>query len=145
MHSAEDAAERSANLTLSILPRADGTGLQASLTWRREAGGLQLGALDGISPWTALAGRQPDAERQWTTQVRLGFGIVRRGFEGTHAIATPFVELDAGFSDRGGARFGVRHEFGERVRRLVVEWRIEQRSFFSRTENGIVLEALGRF
>ncbi len=145
VHSAEDAAERSANLTFSILPRADGTGLQASLTWRREAGGLQLGALDGISPWTALAGRQPDAERQWTTQVRLGFGMVRRGFEGTHAIATPFAELDAGFSDRGGARFGVRHEFGERVRRLVVEWRIEQRSFFSRTENGIVLEALGRF
>ena len=49
------------------------------------------------------------------------------------------------FSDRRGARFGVRHEFGDRVRSLVVEWRIEQRGFFASTENGIVLEALGRF
>ena len=145
VHSAEDAAERSANLTFSILPRADGTGLQASLTWRREAGGLRLGALDRISPWTALAGRQPDAERQWTAQGRLGYGIARRGFAGTHVIAMPFVELDTGFSDRRGARFGVRHEFGDRVRSLVVEWRIEQRSFFASTENGIVLEAVGRF
>ena len=145
VHSAEDAAERSADLTFSILPRADGTGLQASLTWRREADGLRLGALDGISPWTALAGRQPDAERQWTTQGRLGYGIARRGSAGTHAIAMPFVELDTGVSDRRSARFGVRHEFGDRARRLVVEWRIEQRSFFASTENGIVLEALGRF
>ena len=145
VHSAEDAAERSANLTFSILPRADGTGLQASLTWRQEAGGLRLGALDRISPWTTLAGRQPDAERQWTTQGRLGYGIARRGFAGTHAIVMPFVELDTGFSDRRGARFGVRHEFGDRVRSLVVEWRIEHRSFFASTENGIVLEALGRF
>ena len=145
VHSAEDAAERSANLTFSILPRADGTGLQASLTWRQEAGGLRLDALDRISPWTALAGRQPDAERQWTTQGRLGYGIARRGFAGTHVIVMPFVELDTGFSDRRGARFGVRHEFGDRVRRLVVEWRIEHRSFFASTENGIVLEALGRF
>ena len=145
VHSAEDAAERSANLTFSILPRADGTGLQASLTWRQEAGGLRLGALDRISPWTALAGRQPDAEPQWTAQGRLGYGIARRGFAGTHVIAMPFVELDTGFSDRRGARFGVRYEFGDRVRSLVVEWRIEQRSFFASTENGIVLEAVGRF
>ena len=52
--------------------------------------------------------------------------------------------LDAGHSGRGGARFGVRHEFGERARGLVVEWGIEP-SGFANAGNRILLEALGRF
>lgn len=135
-HSSEDAAERSADLTFSILPRADGTGLQASLTWRQETGGLRLGALDGISPWTAPAAGGPDAERHWIARTRLGYGIARRGSTGTHAIATPLVELDSGHSDRGGGRFGVHHEFGDGERGLVVEWGIERRSFFAGAETG---------
>ena len=139
MHSAEDARERSANLTFSILPKADGTGWRASLAWRRGASDARLAALGGDSPWTAPSGRLPGAELQWIAQSRLGYGIrLRRG------SATPFVELDAGHSGRGGARFGVRHEFGDRVRGLVVEWGIEQRRF-PIAGNRIVLEALGRF
>ena len=145
VHSAEDAAERSANLTFSILPRADGTGLQASLAWRQQASDVRLAALGGISPWNAPAMDLPDAERHWIARSRLGYGIaLRRGSAGTRGIAMPFVELDAARSERGGVRFGVRHEFGDRVRGLVVEWGIEQRSFPS-AENRIVLEALGRF
>ena len=140
VHSAEDAKEHSANLTFSILPKADGTGWQASLAWRRGASDARFAALGGNSPWTAPSGSLPGAETHWIAQSRLGYGIrLPRGY------ATPFVELDAGYSGRGGARFGVRHEFGDRVRGLVVEWSIEQRSFFASTENGIVLEALGRF
>ena len=138
MHSAEDARERSANLTFSILPKADGTGWRASLAWRRGASDARLAALGGDSPWTAPSGRLPGAELQWIAQSRLGYGIgLRRG------SATPFVELDAG-PGRGGARFGVRHEFGDRARGLVVEWGIEQSGFAS-AGNRIVLEALGRF
>ena len=83
--------------------------------------------------------RLPGAELQWIAQSRLGYGIrLRRG------SATPFVELDAGHSGRGGARFGVRHEFGDRGRGLVVEWGIEQSDFAS-AGTRILLEALGRF
>ena len=140
VHSAEDAREHSANLTFSILPKADGTGWQASLAWRRGASDARLDTLGGTAPWIAPAASLPGAKRQWIAQSRLGYGIrLPRGF------AMPFVELDAGHSQYGGARFGVRHEFGNRVRGLVVEWGIEQRSFFASTENGIVLEALGRF
>ena len=136
-HSAEDASERSANLTFSLLPKADGTGWQASLAWRQGAGDSRLDALGGISPWTAPSASLPGAERRWIAESRLGYGIrLQRGF------ATPFVELDAG--QRDGARFGVRHEFGDRARGLVIEWGIEPSSFGS-AGNRILLEALGRF
>ena len=137
VHSAEDAKEQSANLTFSILPKSDGTGWQASLAWRRGESDARFAALGGDSPWTAPSGRLPRAEPKWIAQSRLGYGIrLPRG------SATPFVELNAG--QRGGARFGVRHEFGNRVRGLVVEWGIEQSSFGS-AGNKILLEALGRF
>ena len=139
VHSAEDARERSANLTFSVLPQADGTGWRASLAWRRGAGDARLAALGGISPWTAPSARLPGAKRRWIAESRLGYGIrLPRG------AATPFVELDAGHSRRG-ARFGVRHEFGDRVRGLVVEWGIEQHSVFAGVENRILLEAFGWF
>ena len=139
MHSAEGVSEQSANLTFSLLPKADGTGWQASLAWRRGASDVRLAALGGNSPWSAPAGSLPGAEAHWIAQSRLGYGIrLPRG------SATPFVELDAGHSRRGGARFGVRHEFGDRVRGLVLEWGIEQRRFPT-TENRIIFEALGRF
>ena len=138
VHSAEDAKEHSANLTFSILPKADGTGWQASLAWRRGSGDARLDALGGIAPWTVPSGNLPGAKRDWMAESRLGYGIsLPRG------SATPFVELDAGHS-RGGARFGVRHEFGDRVRGLVVEWGIEPSSFGS-AGSRILLEALGRF
>ena len=106
VHSAEDAKEQSANLTFSILPKADETGWQASLAWRRGASGAGLAALGGFSPWTAPSGsRPPGLSRRWVVESRLGYGIrLPRGF------ATPFVERDARHSGRGGARFGVRHE-----------------------------------
>ena len=139
-HSAEDASEQSANLTFSILPKSDGTGWRASLAWRRGARNAGLDTMNGIAPWTAASGSLPGARRDWIAESRLGYGIaLRRG------SVTPFVELDAGHSGRGGARFGVRHEFGDRVRGLVVEWGIEQHRFFAGVENRIVLEALGRF
>ena len=139
VHSAEDAKEQSANLTFSLLPKADGTGWQASLAWRRGASDARLAALGGTAPWIAPAASLPGAEAHWIAQSRLGYGIrLPRG------SATPFVELDAGHSERGGARFGVRHEFGDRVRGLVLEWGIEQSSLGS-AGSRILLEALGRF
>ena len=139
MHSAEDAKEHSANLAFSILPKADGAGWQASLAWRRGASDARLAALGGISPWTAPSGSLPGVERRWVAESRLGYGIAL-----SRGSATPFVELDAGHSGRGRARFGVRHEFGDRVRGLVVEWGVEPSSFGS-AGGRILLEALGRF
>ena len=139
VHSAEDAKEHSANLTFSLLPKADGTGWQASLAWRRGASDARLDTLGGTAPWIAPAANLPGAKRHWIAQSRLGYGIrLPRGF------ATPFVELDAGHSERGGARFGVRHEFGDRVRGLVLEWGIEPSSL-ANGGSRILLEALGRF
>ena len=138
-HSAEAAREHSANLSFSILPKADGTGWQASLAWRQGAGDARLDTLRDISSWTAPSGSPPGAELRWIAESRLGYGIaLRRG------SATPFVEFDAGHSGRGGARLGARHEFGDRVRGLVVERSIEQSSFGS-SGTRIVFEALGRF
>ena len=139
VHSAEDAAEHSANLTFSILPKADGTGWQASLAWRQGASDIRLDTLGGISPWAAPSGRLPGAKRHWVAESRLGYGIrLQRG------SATPFVELDAGHSRRG-ARFGVRHEFGDRARGLVVEWGVKRRAGVMGMSDGFLVTALGRF
>ena len=138
-HSAEDAAEHSANLTFSLLPKADGTGWRASLAWRRGARNAGLDMMNGIAPWTVPSGNLPGAKRAWTAESRLGYGIML-----PRGTATPFVELDARRSERGGARFGVRHEIGDRVRGLEMEWRIEP-SRFGSAGSRILLEAVGRF
>ena len=138
-HSAEDAAEHSANLTFSLLQKSDGTGWRASLAWRQGVRDAHFDRLGGIAPWSMASGSLPDTKRNWVAESRLGYGIaLRRG------LATPFVELDAGRSRRGGARLGARHEFGDRAQGLVLEWGIEQ----SRLESAgtrILLKVVGRF
>ena len=144
VHSAADVADRSANLTLSVLPKADGTGLQAALAWRRDARDLRLDALGEISPWAARAGGGlPAAGRRWTAAVRLGYGLASRGPAGQGWLATPFLELDAGGLD--GARAGVRHAFGNRARGLVVEWGVAQQVGAMGGTHHFVLVASGRF
>ena len=130
-HSAEGARDQSANVTFSLLPKSNGTGWQASMKWRQGANaGLDM--MNGFTPWTPPSGRLPGAERRWIAESRLGYGVM-----GRRGVATPFVEFDAGRSERVGARFGVRHEFGDHSRGLVVEWSIEQ--------TAVALHALGRF
>ena len=137
-HSAEDASERSANLTFSILPKSDGTGWQASLEWRQGARDARLDAPGGISPWTSSPAGLSGAERRWVAESRLGYGIaLRRG------LATPFLELDAGHSRHGGARFGMRHELGDRLRGLTFEWGVEQDA--GNAGKGIALQVRGWF
>ncbi len=137
-HSAEDARDQSANVTFSLLPKSDGTGWQASMQWRQGGNG-GLGMMNGIASWTPPSARLPGAERRWIAENRLGYGIM-----GRRGIATPFLELDIGHTRPGGARFGVRHDYGNRARGLVVEWGIEPGNSASRG-SGILLEALGRF
>ncbi len=137
-HSAEDARERSANVALSLLPRADGTGWRGSLAWRRGTAAPVLGMAGGIAPWAAPGGVPQAARRGWASRSRLGYGIA-----GARGVATPFVELDAARSGRG-ARVGARHEFGGPAGRLVVEWGVE-RGGLPGGGGRVLLEAVGRF
>ncbi len=137
-HSAEDARERSANVALSLLPRADGTGWRGSLAWRRGSAAPVLGVAGGIAPWAAPGGVPQAARRGWASRSRLGYGIA-----GARGVATPFVELDAARSG-SGARVGARHEFGGPAGRLVVEWGVE-RGGLPGGGGRVLLEAVGRF
>ena len=139
VHSAEDTEDRSANVTFSILPRADGTGWRASLAWRLGMIGPGVDMANDVMPWAAPLSRFPGAQRDWIAESRLGYGIVNR-----RGIATPFLEFDTGPTDRGGARFGMRHQFGDRTRGLTVEWGIEQNRLGG-AKDRILLEAVGRF
>ena len=137
LHSVEDAREQSANVTLSVLPKPDGTGWQASLAWRRGLSDARLDTLSGMAPWTVPTGNLLGVKSNWIAESRLGYGIaLPRG------SATPFVELHAGHSQGSRARFGVRQEYGDRVRGLRFEWGIEQSSLAGRN---VLLEAVGRF
>ena len=138
-HSAEDVREQSANVSLSLLPKVNGTGWGASLSWRLGAGNTRLDSMNGAAPWTAPTGLSPGAEDRWIAESRLGYGIRLRG-----SLATPFVELGAGHFEGVNARFGARHEYGDRIRGMVFEWGIEPGNLASRG-SGILLEASGRF
>ena len=139
VHSAEDASERSASVAFSMLPRSDGTGWQASLAWRQGAVSSRFDMVNSIAPWTAPSARLPTVERRWIAESRLGYGIrLRRSF------ATPFVEFNARHFEDVNARFGVRHEYGDRIRGLVFEWGIEPGNLASQG-SGMLLEASGRF
>ena len=132
LYSADDVEDLAANLALWLLPKADGTGWQGTLSLRRDPGrpGLDLA---GSVPWTGHSGSGlREAPEPWLLGTRLGYGIAwRRG------TAAPFLEFDAGRSAGG-----VRHEFGG----IVVEWRIERLAEDrSRTGNQFVLTADGRF
>ena len=138
VHSAEGAGERSASVAFSMLPRSDGSGWQASLAWRQGAVNARFDMVNSIAPWAAPSARLPGAERRWIAESRLGYGIrLRRSF------ATPFVEFDARL-EGGNARLGVRHEYGDRIRGMVFEWRIEPGNPAGQG-SGILLEASGRF
>ena len=132
LYSADDVEDLAANLALWLLPKADGTGWQGTLSLRRDPGrpGLDL---VGSVPWTGHSGSAlREAPEPWLLGTRLGYGIAwRRG------TAAPFLEFDASRSAGG-----VRHEFGG----IVVEWRIERLAEDrSRTGNQFVLTADGRF
>ena len=135
-HSAEHAAELSANAGLSLLPRTDGTGWQGALTWRRGATSGVDALVNRSATRTLWSGRSSEAKPNGISASRLGYGIaLRRG------MATPFMEFDVGRSDVG-TRFGVLHQFGDHVRGLEVQWRIGRRLGIG---NEISLRAAGRF
>ena len=120
VHAEEDVEDRSADLTLSILPADDGTGLQASLVWRQESAGLRPYSLGGISPWTVRTGGIEDRQGRRVMASRLGYGIATgRGRVDRRGIVVPFLEY-GGTSDRGIGRLGVRHQFDG----LAIEWAI---------------------
>ena len=138
-HAEENVEDRSADLSLSILPADDGTGLRASLVWRQESGGLPH-SLGGLSPWPARAGGIEHRERRWVAATQFGYGIATaRGWADTPGIAVPFVEFGAGNSSGGIGRFGVRHEFDG----LTIEWSIRKSDMVGGGEPQFVLTAAG--
>ena len=128
VHSAEDASEQSANLTFSLLPKADGTGWQASLAWRQGASDARLDVLGGISPWTVPSAGLPDARRRWIAESRLGYGIrLRRGLRdavrGTRCQAFPTRRRAIRRAPRvRRPRAGTRRRVGHRTEQSC-EWR----------------------
>ena len=138
VHSAEDATEQGANVSFSMLPKPDGTGWRASLSWRLGGSNPRFGTMDGIAPWTVPSAIPNGSERRWMAESRLGYG-----FKLGRGLATPFVDFDAGHSERATARFGVRHEYGDQTRGLMFEWGVEQG--LANAGSGIVVELHSRF
>ena len=111
-HSAENVADHNAFVAVSILPKADGTGVEAALSLRRE--GSMLQASGGVSRWGAgrgwptgahgLPAHGPgEADRRWSADTRLAYGI-----SAAHGVVKPFLELDV--LAPGAGWFGVRYE-----------------------------------
>ncbi len=99
-HTDDDYREAGANVAAAYLPRADGTGLQASMTLRRGAQGTMPGAgeIERLSPEQRVA---PQAARG---EVSVGYG-----FRAPRGLAQPFVTAEkSGQGSRLAA--GLRYE-----------------------------------
>ena len=133
--------ERGANVTLAILPKPDGSGLQAVVALRREKDASWFQGLDGISPWTAHASRERGTDRGWLAETRLGCGIAT-----SRGVVALFAEVDAGGWGDGATRIGARHEIGHRHRGLLIEWFVERRTLSpAAAGNRFSVTVLGRF
>jgi hypothetical protein len=140
IHSTEEAVERSANVGLSILPRADGTGLQAAVSWRREGGASWVDGLGGISPWTVRRAPGPGRGRDGIAETRIAYGIAT-----SRGLVALFAELAVGRRAGAAGRFGLRQEFGDGHGGLLVEWVVETPAGLGETGQVIAVSALGRF
>ena len=140
IHSTEEAVERSANVGLSILPRADGTGLQAAVSWRREGGASRVDGLGGISPWTVRRAPGSGRGRDGIAETRIAYGIAT-----SRGLVALFAELAVGRRAGAAGRFGLRQEFGDGHRGLLVEWVVETPAGLGETGQVIAVSALGRF
>ena len=128
----DDATEHRADVALSTLPRPDGTGLQAALSWRTGSNGFGLAA-GGVSPWETTGSRQ-----DWTAETRLGYGLANR-----RGIAIPFMELDVGGRATGDLRLGLEHRFDTDSGFLRLDWGIMLESGREGSGNGVFLNAIG--
>ena len=119
-HTEDDYREAGANMAAAYLPRADGTGLQASMTLRRGAQGSTPG-LDGSS---RLSPGQRVAPHALRGDVFVGFG-----FRAPRGLVQPFATLEK--SDRGSRlAAGLRYEAVGVQPRFVGEFSIGHRQGF---------------
>ena len=137
-HSAEGRRETGANIAVSILPKADGTGLRVVVSSRR---GPPRASLD---PWASAAPQldpPPLGAAQaprWLANARLDYG-----FAAARGLATPFVEFGGG--DRRSARFGVRYEIAGGSGRLRLECLVGRERHLAEDRNRIALSIEARF
>ena len=102
VHSSTGYRETGVRLSVSILPRPDGTGLQLSVSSRRGDGEGAMDRWREVSPWSEARRRHP-GQRTWRTDLRVAYGT-----PAARGLARPFVELDAsggGHAYRGGLRY----------------------------------------
>ncbi len=116
-HTEDDYEERGANVAAAYLSRRDGTGLQASVAWRRGAPGetSRLG-----ESWRLSSGPR-DARHGMRGDVSVGFG-----FRAPRGLARPFAAV--GKSDQGrSVAAGLRYEALPGQSRFVGEFSIGHR------------------
>ncbi len=140
VHSSAGHAESGLDLTVSILPKADGTGLRMALWSRRGAFGRVLGRRSETFPWApGFRGGVVAEKPERLTDARLGYGFaVSRG------LATAVFELDAGHAGRG-VRLGLRYEVGDPARGFAVEWDFGRESRRGHAGNYVSLTGEARF
>ena len=137
-HAAEGRREIGANVAVSILPKADGTGLRVVVSSRRGSPRPALDRWADIAPWTEPL--PPGAARapRWLANVRLDYG-----FAAPRGLVTPFVELAGG--DRASARLGARYEIAGASGRLRLECVVGRERHFADDRNRIGLSIEARF
>ena len=134
VHSAADAAERGANVTLAILPKPDGSGFRLTLTSQR---GDSVRVTDR---WDAWHQAEREGATGWRTQFDLGYG-----FLSARGLAMPFAHLIASGADTMYYRSGVRYELGAGARRFTVELSVGRHRYLHGTVDDASVRINARF
>ena len=117
-HSAGDVSEMGVDLSASLLPKADGTGLSLTLATRQGQG---IRAMDRWDVWRQT---ERTAQSRWQTSLDLGYG-----FGSPRRVAMPFARLQTSGRDSIDYRSGLRYEFVKGNGRIAMELSVGQRRF----------------
>ena len=117
-HSAGDVSEMGVDLSASLLPKADGTGLSLTLATRQGQG---IRAMDRWDVWRQT---ERTAQSGWQTSLDLGYG-----FGSPRRVAMPFARLQTSGRDSIDYRSGLRYEFVKGNGRIAMELSVGQRRF----------------
>ena len=108
--------EHGGDVSLSLLPKPDGTGVQFDLSAKLGPPSRLAGGFDGTGLWD-VDRHEPRLDRvlQWRTEASLGYGM-----HALRGIVQPFLAWDTGRSG-SGTRIGMPYEFDAGTSRIAAK------------------------
>ena len=135
VHSADDHEEHGVDVTASLLPRNDGSGIELRLAFRR---GGRNDLVLGSDDWQG--GTLGPSEAAWQRDAYIGYGSLARW-----GLVQPFASVGTSAAGRPAQRVGLRIDFADKSKRLESEVSIGRRDSWYGAEVFLLTRLDARF